>query len=222
MNNVDEKINKVVAYLENEKTKLVELLPEYLRKEFTEESYIAGGCIRSVYRDLPISDIDIFVETLGMKIALESYFKRLDGLSTLKRGSQTIKIGSYKGNKLVVTDNAITIGKFQIVLRDVGQASEVLQRFDFRHNMYYIKNNKFYNEVELYYLELDQLRYNDNRARDIVGTIMRIPKFIKKGFSINHKELAKILLKLHNVGFNEHEIEVLQGKIGNMKFESGD
>ena len=220
MNKLDEK--RVVEYLENEKLKLIELLPLHLQEQFIEESYIAGGAIYCTYRNKPINDIDVFVESLGLKIALEFYFKRVDGLTTLKRGKQKVKLGTYKGKKLVITDNAITLGSYQIILREVGQAEDVVSAFDFKHNMYYIKDHKFYTVAELFYLDLNQLIFNDNRSRDVAGALMRIPKFIEKGFTINQEEVSKMLLRLSKIGFNEYEIEALEGKTGSIKFGSGD
>ena len=213
--------NKIIEYLENEKAKLKALLPEYLQNDFEDNSFISGGAIYSLYHDKPINDIDFFIESLELKIALESYFKRCDGLVTLTKGSQKVEIGTYKGNKLVITDNAITIGKYQIVLRDYGEANDVVNRFDFMHNMYYVKKRKFYTVAELYYLELDELRFNDNRARDIVGTIMRIPKFVERGFSINQNELAKMLLALNKAQFSKEELDILEGRTSNIQFSSG-
>ena len=213
---------RIVEYLENEKLKLIDLLPLHLQEQFKEESFIAGGSIYSVYNNKPVNDIDVFIESLELKIALGVYFKRVDGLTTLKRGKQKVKIGIYKGRKLVITDNAITIGNYQIILREIGEASDVVSRFDFKHNMYYIKNHKFYSVAEIFYLDLNQLIFNDNRSRDVAGALMRVHKFIEKGFTISQKELATILLRLSKVGFNEHEIEALEGKTGSIKFGSGD
>ena len=220
MNKSDEL--RIVEHLENEKKKLIDLLPLHLQRPFTEESFIAGGAIYSTYNDKPINDIDIFVESLELKIALGFYFKRVNGLTTLKRGKQKVKIGTYKGNKLVITDNAITIGKFQIILREIGRAEDIVSAFDFKHNMYYIKNHKFYSVAELYHLEMNQLIYNEERARDIVGTIMRVSKFIERGWKISHKELSKMLLKLHEVGFNDEELKILKGKTQSQSFGSGE
>ena len=220
MNKSDEL--RIVEHLENEKEKLIELLPLHLQRPFTEESYVAGGSIYCAYNNKPINDIDIFVESLELKIALGFYFKRVNGLKVKRYGSQIIRIGTYKGEKLVVTDNAITIGKYQIILKDYGEPVDVVNRFDFKHNMYYIKNHKFYSVAELSYLDLEELRYNDERARDICGTIMRIPKFVERGFSISHKELSKMLLKLHEVGFSDEELEILKGKTQSQTFGSGE
>lgn len=215
------KKKKIIKYLETEKAKLIELLPSHLRKEFKEEAYVSGGSIYSLYNDKPINDIDFFIETLGLKIALETYFKRVEGLVTVKKGKRKVKIGTYKSRKLVVTDNAITIGNYQIILRDYGVPKEVIKKFDFKHNMYYVKNHKFYNEVEMFYLELDELRFNDDRARNMVGTLMRIPKFVEKGFTINQREVAKMLLRLNDVGFTEEEIQLLKDENSDITFSSG-
>jgi hypothetical protein len=50
----------------------------------------------------------------------------------------------------------------------------------------------------------------EGRARDIVGTIVRIPKFIERGMTVSNKEVSKMLLRLSDVGFSEREIEILE------------
>ncbi|MOA70493.1 hypothetical protein D3C78_1994070 [compost metagenome] len=51
--------------------------------------------------------------------------------------------------------------------------------------------------------------YNEKRARDIVGSIIRSNKFVSRGMRLKNKEIAKMLLKLHEVGFNEKELKLL-------------
>jgi hypothetical protein len=58
------------------------------------------------------------------------------------------------------------------------------------------------------YLTTKKLVFNDLRPRDISGVLLRIPKFIKRGFTITKTEHAKILAKLDT--HNTHEISLIE------------
>jgi hypothetical protein len=59
------------------------------------------------------------------------------------------------------------------------------------------------------YLHTDKLHFNTGRSRDICGTIMRIPKMMQKGFKVHKSEIAKMLDKLDDNGFDEREREII-------------
>lgn len=210
----------IIDVLEFHHEQLIQLLPEYLQSDFEMESYIAGGCIYTMCNNYEFKDIDFFIRTKGLKDKLLQYFKTLDGLRIELCDSQQLWYGKWKGYELVITNNAISIGDYQIVLKDIGNPESVVGQFDFHHNMFYIENGRLKRLVPLSALEGNELIYNEERARDIVGTIMRVPKFISRGMNIKHRQMAKILLKLHNVGFNENELEVLNSEIMNQSFGS--
>lgn len=102
----------------------------------------------------------------------------------------------------------------------VGENSEITSKSYL--SLYYVKNNELYNLKKWTTLYSDRLIYNKERARDIVGTIMRLPKFLERGFEISNQEMATMLLKLHEVGFNDEELLMLRGKLGSISFGSGE
>ena len=122
--------------------------------------------------------------------------------------------------KLVITNNAITIGEYQIVLKDVGEPNDVVGRFDFKHNMHWIENDEIKSVDDVYNLDTKILKFNNLRARDVVGVLMRIPKFIDKGFELDDKELGLILLQLNKVGFSDDELNLLKHKPTSTHFGS--
>ena len=211
----------ITDVLEWHREQLISLLPEYLQSDFEMESYIAGGCIYTMYHDYEFKDIDFFIRTEDLKSKLLQYFKSLNGLKIKLCDSKQMWIGEYNGLDLLITNNAISIGDYQIILKDTGNPKDVVGQFDFHHNMFYIEDGKLHRLVPMSALESNELIYNEERARDIVGTIMRVSKFVSRGMKIKHKQMAKILLKLHNVGFNEEELQVLNGKIMDQSFGSG-
>lgn len=205
-----QEINKNLAHVKKE---LISLLPVKFRKVFKDNSFIAGGCIYSLYNDLEVKDYDFFVTNQEIANKLLVYFSNYNGLDSHKNWE--ILKGTYKGLELIVTDNAITIGKYQIIIRWVGSIEDVVSQFDFKHNMFYFHNGEIGTLSDFKYLQDNKLLYNEDRARDICGTLIRVNKFVKRGMNIYPEEMAKILLKLHDVGFADNELLTLRNTIDN-------
>ena len=200
------KLRKVEKSLKKAKDEFIAFLPEQHRKEFDEKSYIGGGAIYSLYNGEEPKDYDFFVTDENLAKKLHMVFSLNPKLKF--RGG--IKVGDFNGHNMIVTDNAVSIGKFQIITRWVGTPQEVISNFDFKHNMYYYINGKVHTLAKWEYLDDNKLRFNDDRPRDICGCIIRTKKFIERGFQLTNKEMARMLLKLNEVGFNEREMEILR------------
>ena len=200
------KLKAVADRVKEIKNEFKNLLPKELQEEFEECAYLGGGAIFSLYNDEEPKDYDFFVTSKTFASKAHWIFSN-NGTLKYKNG---IKIGTHRGKLLIVTNNAISIDKkFQIVTAWVGTPQEVIGEFDFKHNMFYVHNNGVEALVCWSYLEEKKLYYNEKRARDICGTIIRVKKFVERGFAITNKEMSKMLLKLHEVGFNERELEIL-------------
>ena len=210
------KKSKVVKTLAEKQQEFLRFLPDHMHEEFMMKSYIAGGAIFSLYNEEEPKDYDFFVTDENFAIRLRNIFN-LNSSLKYKNG---IKIGTHDGETLIVTDNAVSIGQYQIITRWIGAPAEVISQFDFLHNMFYFYKGMVQNVANWKYLEEKTLHYNEKRARDICGTIIRTNKFVKRGFTITHGEMAKMLLKLHDVGFNERELEILNSFDKRNDFES--
>lgn len=191
---------------------------ECMRERVERHCYIAGGTVYSLYNGKEPKDIDIFVTDRSLLLDLITLFT--GKLSNMKHSDSDIFISSYQGLRLVITNNAISIGKYQIVLKDYGEPEEVVGTFDFKHNMFYFRYGHVYNLVDWKFLETEKMFYNSNRARDVVGTIMRIPKFIGRGMTISNREMSKMLLKLNEVGFGDSELDILRENHSHKSFGS--
>lgn len=194
---------------------LYNLLPKQFQNQFHLAAYIAGGCIYSIYNDQEPKDYDFLLDSQTLGKELTDYFMSVAGYH-----GNGISGGSYENLPLIITDNAISIGKYQIITRFKGAPEETVNEFDFLHNLFYYRYGKVVALTDFKYLRCNELVYNTNRARDIVGTIMRIPKFITRGMHIKQKEIAQMLLKLHEVGFNERELEILSDSNSDKHFGS--
>jgi hypothetical protein len=199
------KLKSVEEKLKEAKKEFIDMLPTSIQKEFDEKSFIGGGAIYSLYNGQEPKDYDFFVTEERFARVIHTAFSLNPNLKF--RGG--VKVGSFKGLHMVVTDNAISIGKFQIITRWVGTPYEVIGQFDFKHNMFYYQNGRVETVSNWSFLDDNKLRYNHDRARDICGTIIRVKKFVERGFTITNSEMSKMLLKLHEVGFNERELEIL-------------
>lgn len=215
------KIKRTVRTLNKELENLTSLIPEFAREDFKKEAYIAGGSIYTVHNKQKTKDIDVFIRSEDLKMKLVTYFKDLDKNKVKFTRSGTMVLGKYKGEQLVVTSNAISIGKYQIILKDIGDPVDVVGAFDYKHNMHYIENNELKSIDDDYNLDIKELLFNENRARDIVSTIMRSNKFIKRGFTLPDEEMAKMLLQLNKSGFNDEELMLLKISPSSTSFGSG-
>lgn len=204
-----EKLELIGGFIERKKDFFVDnFLPLELREEFREKSYISGGAIFSLYHDETPKDYDFFLRDKEIIDKLYTYFKKTVPMKYIKG----VKQGNYKGLNLIMTDNAITIGKYQIITYFHGSPQEVIDEFDFKHNQFYCVDGKIYTVSGWEYLEEKKLYYNKKRARDICGTIIRVKKFVQRGFLITNKEMAGMLLNLHEKGFTEREIDILRSQ----------
>ncbi|MGM1020004.1 MAG: hypothetical protein ACQEXV_05555 [Bacillota bacterium] len=194
---------------EQAKRTLKELLPSHLRAKFEAYSFIAGGCVHSIYNGEDPNDYDFFLTNEKYAQTLKEYFNSIEGLEE----KSNAKKGTYKGLSLIVTDNAITIGQYQIITQWVGNIHDVVSEFDFKHNQFYYYNGEIGTLSDFKYLDEKKLVYNDERGRNIGHTFIRTIKFVERGWTISHKELSKLLIKLNDVGLNENEIKSFNNSI---------
>nr|WP_260866240.1 hypothetical protein [Paenibacillus xylanexedens] len=200
-----QKLEDISNHLREVKNEIIKLLPTQVWQRFEEEAYISGGCIYSLYHNKKPKDYDFFLVNQSLADELREFFIDRAGY----HGSD-VSSGTYHGLPLIVTNNAISIGKYQIITQWVGDPQDVIMDFDFKHNQFYWKSKRIYTLSDWSYLKGNALVYNEQRARDIVGTIVRVPRFIQRGMTITQKEMSKVLLKLNSTGFTDKEIEILE------------
>ncbi|MCY9592357.1 hypothetical protein PC41400_14955 [Paenibacillus chitinolyticus] len=199
------KLKYVEFRLDLEKKILAELMPSHLRLDFLKHSYIAGGCIYSIYQSQEPKDYDFFLTDESFASQLRKHFLEKES----GYHGKEVSGGMYLDYPLTITENAISIGRYQIITRWIGQPKEVVKEFDFRHLQFYYVGNGIETVTQYDFLDSRDLKYNEDRARDICGSVFRSSKFVARGMKISQKEMAKMLLRLKNVGFSEKEVETL-------------
>jgi hypothetical protein len=211
----EKRLIQISKLLKVENNKFIDLLPDEFKERFAKLSFISGGCIYSLYNNQTPKDYDFFLMSDLLVKEMRDYF---NDVAAYKGNSMSG--GLYNGLGLVITENAISIGKYQIITRWAGTPDIVIEEFDFKHNMFYFKDGQIDTLSDFKHLDSKELCYNEKRARDICGTIIRVNRFVQRGMICRNKEMAKMLLKLHEVGFNDRELEILRDSKSDKHFGS--
>jgi len=170
---IESKKRLVAVALQTKVAELESILPKdaFDFKDF----YFAGGCIYSIWNGKEVKDYDIFCKSKKAIEKLKRYF------------------GENKGKTNIITNNAITMGKYQFVIRHIGKPEVEVMKFDFKHNMAYYDTDGLAAVSGWEYINSNKLEFNSERARDVLNIISRIPKFVGRGMEISQKEIFDIL-----------------------------
>jgi hypothetical protein len=196
-----DKLHKAEENLAIAQNKFLNIFEPQDRDYIKSHTYFAGGCIYSIYNNQRPKDYDIFCDSLDI---VEFISQEIDSLE---------KLGIVQD--IFITSNAISINdysdyNFQIIKKFYGEPSGVIAQFDFYHNFFAFINGKIISFHNWRYIETKKLCFNFDRARDIGNVILRIPKFVERGFKIYKSDHAKILLMaLENAS---QEIESLKSE----------
>lgn len=148
-------------------------------------SFIAGGCIPSMLSDEWINDFDIYLDTEEHVKQIQTYFEHI----------KDKKLDKFSVS--LITENSINFkDKIQIITKFYGTPEEVVSKFDWAH-------------IKSYYKYPDTLVINDNVYKLIVekeliytgsdypmSSIMRLKKYIKKGWTVSNTTILHICLDL--------------------------
>ncbi|GIU69849.1 MAG: hypothetical protein KatS3mg002_1085 [Candidatus Woesearchaeota archaeon] len=168
-------------------TRLSSMIPLY-NVFASENAFIAGGAIRSIFANEEINDFDIYFEDK------ENYYNVVNYLD--KRG-----IGG------VISSNAynfkINNRKYQLIHHSkmIGNPEYILSHFDFTVCMgaYSFKDKTvIYSERFLLDLAKRELVYNKNTLFPI-SSLVRTKKYLKRGYNINTLEYLKIISHIHSL-----------------------
>lgn len=111
-----------------------------------------------------------------------------------------------------ITSNAITLyDDIQIILRFVGQPSEIHDNFDFIHcsNYWTVKDGVVLNQEALEATLAKELKYSGSKYP--ICSLFRLRKFIKRGWSITAGEIFKIAYDINKLDLDD--IAVLRDQL---------
>ncbi len=178
-----EDLHRVVSHLPSDLIEQIKLAPSVV---------VAGGFIRDLIAGGRIRDIDVFGVTK----------------ETLSMVAMNLKAG--RNGRLHYTDNAITLLSpprmpIQFITRWLFMSSaEVLASFDFTVCQVLVRwdnlNSKWIGECgSMFYHDLasKRLRYtNPVREEEVGGSMLRVIKFIEKGYHISPESLGRVIARL--------------------------
>lgn len=165
-----------------------EQIEQHLKEKLTEwtksavyeakDLFICGGCIASMINDEEISDYDVYCKSEGTAKAVSEYFDtRMDHV-------------------LSNTGNAVTFNnKIQLITKFSGEPEKVIDKFDFLHTQCYFDgatNELHISERVENVIKEKVLVYTGSSYP--VSTLIRIPKYIKRGWYISPVQHARIIL----------------------------
>ena len=139
--------------------------------------YFAGGCLYSIWNDKEPKDYDIFCTSRAALKLLKTHFELY--------ASSSLQVHTSK--------NAISVQKYQFVIRHIGMPEDEVAKFDFMHNCYWYDNTGIHASYGWDYINSNKLVFNSTRARDVLNIATRVPKFIARGMEISQEEMLKIL-----------------------------
>lgn len=173
------RLKRIESSLFETKIEFLALFDSWDREYISSHIYFAGGCIYSLYNNKTVNDYDIFCDDIN---AVQFICNKVP-----------------KDYLVCETENALSIHKlggseFQLIKKFYGEPDGVVGQFDFYHNHFAFVGGKIISFHNWRYIDTKKLCFNFNRARDIGNVLLRIPKFIEKGFKIYKSDHARILL----------------------------
>jgi len=222
-----------------------------LRKDVKANILVSGGCITSLFQNLPVNDYDVYIQDMDVLLRLAKYYCPNDVLDGRKREEYLSEIDSaygiddnlseiavrYKtlkpdqiklninsvGVKMVVEEgrkyqvsflsqNAISLtDDLQIVLRFNGTSQQIHKTFDFIHatNYFTFADGLVTNIEALQCIITKNLKYQGSLYP--LTSIIRMKKFILRGWSINAGEILKIMFQISELDLKN--VEVLEEQL---------
>jgi hypothetical protein len=207
----DEVINDFDIYFKN-KTTLIKLVKFYLEKyhRFGRQANEKIDCIKDIgliYRDIEGNEYseDQYIADDNQKIFISLSIP--DEYKQLQQHHEYRKWLTDKDSLSYITHHSLSIGKFQIILRFVGEPEEVHKYFDFEHakGVYDLYSGKLHvpQNVELAILK-KELIYTGSIYP--IKSILRVKKFLQRGYSIKHIYLLKMIFQVYRTNITNPKV----------------
>lgn len=192
---------------------------------FMQNAFVSGGAISSLLLNEKVNDYDIYLRT---KTACEEVAQfAINYLNQKHRKSYTLNISDERiklvinssvdkfnsGDVSAISPNAISFkDDIQIITRFFGEPAEVHKNYDFVHctNYYSLWNNSLeLNDRALVSLLEKDLKYVGSKYP--VCSIMRLRKYLSRGFTISAGEIVKICYQISEIDLND--LSVLEDQL---------
>lgn len=173
--------------VEKDLQKVVDLVVEHLKIEnFKDDIYIAGGAIRDLVNGKVPKDYDFYITNVTSAQAI----KILVGKKYIfnVNGNLDTYINGYRINMVFTPEFCL-------------KPQDLLKQFNFFQNM------NFYHKGVLSldgFVKSKELIVNPNSAYPL-GTLMKIPRMVELGYTIDSAEMAFLLSKVLPLGIKSKE-----------------
>jgi hypothetical protein len=190
---------------------------------------IAGGAIVSLLLDQEPKDYDLFFPTLDIRNTVYNYYTHCYSAELTKGATTRInnrgeivldeqahalgyvineegQAGTY--DPKIITRNAITLNnKIQLVTRQYGYKTQILNSFDFAHTKVaysYPTNELYLDKAALESILTKELRYGESQYP--IAALMRAHRFMRRGFDFPLPELLKIAVQINALDLTDKEV----------------
>jgi len=192
---LNEKVSDYDIYFKNKETALA--IAKYYINQFNEHK-------KSKHEVQYNNDrIKIYIKSKGIAEIEDDNSSKIDLDSKQKNNK---KLTAYR--PIFLTDNAITLSnKVQLIIRFWGKPGEIHKNYDFVHcsNYWTSWNNQLTTNIQaLEALLSRELKYVGSKYP--VCSIVRIRKFIKRGFHINAGQMLKIMFQISKLDLSNIDI----------------
>lgn len=209
---------------------------EEIKRLVTSDSIVSGGCIASMLLGEDVNDYDIYFNNSETAYKVAQYYVgrdikegRVEVLRTVitnikGEGESRVFCKTSSGisramhatpfSVRCITSNAITLSDdVQLIIRFSGVPEEIHKNFDFIHctNYYTSGDEKLVLNVPAMQSLMSRRLYYHGSLYPI-ATIMRMRKFIDRGWTISAGQIAKVAIQLMGVPLTrELLVEQLMG-----------
>jgi hypothetical protein len=201
----------IVNYYEREESILLKLLPFKIIEIFKENcGSLCGGAVTSLFSNSRIKDFDLYFESRESFNKVKKHFDK--DLAT----ECNLKLVFSTKNALTYSfDTEGKKGTIQLIKAFHGDINTIFEKFDFYCCMgsYQFSTSKFVLH-DSFLKDIAQRRLTFNPATPYpLSSLIRVRKYIGKGYSIDAINLVKLALSIHKLDLNTYAIlkEQLQG-----------
>ena len=158
---------------------------------------IAGGAVRSVFTDKKIADYDFYFNSINQ---FASITKFIEYMVESEKDECTRIISTINSDTYNIYGNTIQLVKKYIDLTIIGK----LNKFDFTvcQGAFDCSTKEFtYSKNFIIHNAKNRLVYTQNTDYPL-STVIRVLKYLNKGYNISNTEYLKILLDVQNLKFD--------------------
>lgn len=178
---------------------------------------LAGGALTSIFSRQEINDFDIYFRNYGY---MYRFVSEMFGF-----GFGMVEMDSHEVSAVHITDKSISCAKgLQLITVNAYEThEEIFKSFDFTINMaaYCFDKEEFFFHPD-FFKDLAQRKLVFNAGTSFpFMSLVRVEKYINRGYSISKQELMKLAIACNNLKINTYKelSEHLGGMYGEMLFD---